>query len=66
MKHIPTLHGVSSSLTSLSLQPAFTSRADIDKPPFEVTETGCARNVVLFLCSSHLPRLIDGASLRFK
>ena len=66
MKHIPTLHGVSSSLTSLSLQPAFTSRADIDKPPFEVTETGCAHNGVLFLLSSQPSYLIDGASLRFK
>lgn len=43
---------MSSSILPPSLQPAFTSRADIDKPPFEVTETGCVRVHVLFFVFS--------------
>ena len=41
-------------ITSSSLQPALTSRTDIDKPPFEVTETGCALSHVLFILFSQL------------
>ena len=41
-------------ITPPLLQPALTSRADIDKPPFEVTETGYAFSHVLSILFSQL------------
>jgi YEATS family len=41
-------------ITPSSLQPTLTCRTDIDRPPFEVTETGCALSHVLFILFSQL------------
>lgn len=46
MKHTLTLHGVSRIIYPSFATAGFTSRADVDKPPFEVTETGYARSHV--------------------